>query len=88
MMRTISGEQNPPWQRPIIARVRHLICLLYTSLGLENTTVLGYVDGMAALMAASDLVICKSGGLTVTECLCAQVDVYKRQFYPCLFICL
>ena len=22
-MRAISGEQNPPWQRPIIARVRH-----------------------------------------------------------------
>lgn len=44
-------------------------------LGLENTTVLGYVDGMAALMAASDLVICKSGGLTVTECLCAQVPM-------------
>ena len=44
-------------------------------LGLANTTVLDYVDGMAALMAASDLVICKSGGLTVTECLCAQVPM-------------
>lgn len=43
--------------------------------GLENATVLGYVDDMAALMAASDLVICKSGGLTVTECLCAQVPM-------------
>lgn len=44
-------------------------------LGLDNATVLDYVDGMAALMAASDLVICKSGGLTVTECLCAQVPM-------------
>lgn len=44
-------------------------------LGLTNTTVLDYVDDMAALMAASDLVICKSGGLTVTECLCAQVPM-------------
>ncbi len=44
-------------------------------LGLANATVLDYVDDMAALMAASDLVICKSGGLTVTECLCAQVPM-------------
>ena len=44
-------------------------------LGLGNVTVLGYVEDMAALMAASDLVICKSGGLTVTECLCAQVPM-------------
>lgn len=41
----------------------------------DNVTVLEYVEGMAALMAASDLVICKSGGLTVTECLCAQVPM-------------
>ena len=40
-----------------------------------SVTVLEYVEGMAALMAASDLVICKSGGLTVTECLCAQVPM-------------
>ena len=44
-------------------------------LGLRNATVFDYVEGMAALMAASDLVICKSGGLTVTECLCAQVPM-------------
>lgn len=44
-------------------------------LGLSNATVLDYVNDMAALMAASDLVICKSGGLTVTECLCAQVPM-------------
>ena len=44
-------------------------------LGLENATVLDYVEGMAELMAASDLVICKPGGLTVTECLCAKVPM-------------
>lgn len=44
-------------------------------LGLENVTVLDYVERMAALMAASNLVICKSGGLTVTECLCARVPM-------------
>lgn len=44
-------------------------------LGIENSTVLGYVDDMAALMSASDLAICKAGGLTVTECLCAQVPM-------------
>lgn len=38
--------------------------------GLTNVTVLDYVDKMAHLMAASDLIVCKSGGLTVTECLC------------------
>lgn len=44
-------------------------------LGLHNVTVLDYVEQMAALMAASDLIICKSGGLVVTECLCAGVPM-------------
>lgn len=43
--------------------------------GLENVTVLDFVDDMAALMAASDLIVCKSGGLTVTECLCVQTPM-------------
>ncbi len=42
---------------------------------LNNMTVLDYVEDIAALMAASDLVVCKSGGLTVTECLCSQVPM-------------
>lgn len=42
---------------------------------LHNVTVLGYVDGMAALMSASDLIVCKSGGLTTTECLCVNVPM-------------
>lgn len=43
--------------------------------GLDNVTVLGYVDTMAELMEASDVVICKPGGLTVTECLCARAPM-------------
>ena len=42
---------------------------------IDNLTVLGYVDKMPELMAASDLVICKSGGLITTECLNAQVPI-------------
>ncbi len=44
-------------------------------LGLTNVTVFSYVDDIAALMSASDLTICKPGGLTVTECLCAQLPM-------------
>lgn len=54
--------------------VRH-VRRLVADHGLANVTVLDYVEEMAALMAASDLVICKSGGLTVTECLCAGVPM-------------
>ncbi len=43
--------------------------------GLTNVTVLDYVTEMAALMSSSDLIVCKSGGLTVTECLCAGVPM-------------
>lgn len=44
-------------------------------MAIDNMSVLGYVDDMPALMAASDLAICKSGGLTVTECLCARLPM-------------
>jgi processive 1,2-diacylglycerol beta-glucosyltransferase len=43
--------------------------------GLTNVTIYGYVSKMAQLMAASDLIVCKSGGLTVTECLCAHAPM-------------
>ena len=43
--------------------------------GLANVTVLGYVNAMAELMEAADVVICKPGGLTVTECLCAHAPM-------------
>lgn len=46
-----------------------------SDMSIENMTVMGYVDNMPALMAASDLAICKSGGLTVTECLCARLPM-------------
>lgn len=42
---------------------------------LANVTVMEYVTEMAKLMAASDLIICKSGGLTVTECLCVETPM-------------
>lgn len=45
------------------------------ALGLKNVTVYGYVDGMASLMAASDVALCKPGGLTVTECLCSETPM-------------
>lgn len=45
------------------------------NMGIENMTVMGYVTQMPALMAASDLAICKSGGLTVTECICARLPM-------------
>lgn len=45
------------------------------AMAIDNMTVMGYVDNMPALMAASDLAICKSGGLTVTECLCSRLPM-------------
>ncbi len=44
-------------------------------MAIDNMSVMGYVEDMPALMAASDLAICKSGGLTVTECLCARLPM-------------
>lgn len=43
--------------------------------GLANATVLGYVHDLAAVMSASDFAVCKAGGLTVTECLCARTPM-------------
>ena len=48
---------------------------IFTGMKLDNATVLDYVDDMAALMRASDVAILKSGGLTVTECLCAELPM-------------
>ena len=48
---------------------------VFAGMGLENVTVMGYVEDMASLMHAADLAILKSGGLTVTECLCAQLPM-------------
>ena len=47
----------------------------FEDMKLENVTVLDYVDDMAALMHGCDLAILKSGGLTVTECLCAHLPM-------------
>ena len=48
---------------------------LFDAMKLENVTVLDYVNDMASLMHACDLAILKSGGLTVTECLCAHLPM-------------
>ena len=48
---------------------------LFTAMKLDNVTVMDYVEDMASLMHAADLAILKSGGLTVTECLCAQLPM-------------
>ena len=50
-------------------------CGRVKELGLPNVTVLGYCTEMAKLMCAADLAICKAGGLTVTECLCARTPM-------------
>ncbi|MCR5845489.1 MAG: UDP-N-acetylglucosamine--LPS N-acetylglucosamine transferase [bacterium] len=43
--------------------------------GLTNVRVLGYVDGIASLMAACDFTVCKPGGLSSTECLCSDLPM-------------
>ncbi len=48
---------------------------IFGAMRLDNVTVMGYVTDMAGLMHASDLAILKSGGLTVTECLCAELPM-------------
>lgn len=57
-----------------IAYAKHLR-LVFEGMKLPNATVLDYVDDMAALMRSCDLAILKSGGLTVTECLCAELPM-------------
>lgn len=41
----------------------------------DNVTVLGYVNDMPQLMSVADLALAKSGGLTVTECICARLPL-------------
>jgi processive 1,2-diacylglycerol beta-glucosyltransferase len=43
--------------------------------GMQNARATGYVDDIAKLMAASDFMVCKAGGLTVTECLCTETPM-------------
>lgn len=56
------------------AYARHLR-LVFEGMKLPNVTVFDYVDDMAALMHACDVAVLKSGGLTVTECLCAELPM-------------
>lgn len=48
---------------------------IFNAMKLENVTVLDYVEDMPRLMKLADLAILKSGGLTVTECLCARLPM-------------
>lgn len=48
---------------------------IFSAMRLENVTVMDYVEDMATLMHTSDLAILKSGGLAVTECLCAHLPM-------------
>ena len=48
---------------------------IFNGMKLENVSVFDYVEDMASLMRAADLTILKSGGLTVTECLCAELPM-------------
>ena len=48
---------------------------IFEGMKLENVSVLDYVEDMPSLMRAADLAILKSGGLSVTECLCAELPM-------------
>ncbi len=48
---------------------------IFDAMKLENVSVLDYVEDMATLMRICDVAILKSGGLTVTECLCARLPM-------------
>lgn len=48
---------------------------VFNGMGLNNVSVLDYVEDMASLMKASDVAVLKSGGLAVTECLCAKLPM-------------
>ena len=48
---------------------------IFDAMKLENVMVMDYVEDMASLMTASDVAILKSGGLAVTECLCARLPM-------------
>lgn len=44
-------------------------------LRLENVSVIGFTDQMAALMSCCDAVLCKPGGLVTTEALCTKTPL-------------
>lgn len=48
---------------------------IFAGMGLDNVTVMDYVEDMASLMHAADVAVLKSGGLAVTECLCARLPM-------------
>lgn len=47
----------------------------FNSHGISNAAVLGYTERMVELLSAADLIVAKSGGLAVTECICARLPI-------------
>lgn len=48
---------------------------LFAEREITNVSVFNYVENMVDLMSASDLIVAKSGGLAVTECICARLPM-------------
>ena len=57
------------------AQLKAEICQFIEDHNVKNISVFGYVEEMAKLMSAADIVICKAGGMTVTECLDADASM-------------
>lgn len=53
----------------------HKLKAIFNAMKLDNVSVLDYVEDMPSLMRVADLAVLKSGGLTVTECLCARLPM-------------
>lgn len=55
--------------------MQHDLNQFKTEHSITNLTVLGFVNEMAKLLNACDLIVCKAGGMTVTECLCSRTPM-------------
>ncbi|EHQ90342.1 MGDG synthase family glycosyltransferase [Desulfosporosinus youngiae] len=79
---TTLADSGPPVQSIIVCgnnkKLYHSLQDLVAS-ALNPLIILGYVDNMEELMSAADLIITKSGGLTVTEALTMDLPlvIYK-----------
>lgn len=48
---------------------------LFAERDITNVSVLSYTEQMPELLSAADLIVAKSGGLAVTECICAHLPI-------------
>lgn len=53
----------------------HRLKQIFKEREIDNVSVFNYVEDMVDLMSASDLIVAKSGGLAVTECICARLPI-------------